>query len=369
MSFYIRKSLSFGPVRFNLSNRGIGVSAGIKGFRVGTGPRGNYVHVGRGGFYYRASLSQRRNGSPGSPAARPAEREPQPPVLTSQSLMLDVDSSAVGQIVDASSQAIVNEIREKERLWRMAPWIGILGCLATVYGFAVNLVGLGVGFAVAFGIGFLVALRFDRNRKTTVIFYDFEDETGGNFKELHEALEAIASAVGFWHIPTKGDVGDAKYNAGAKQVVTRNSIAVGFDHPKFIRTNIPIPNFSVGSQHLYFFPDRIFIFGGGDVGALTYESVQATINPTGFIETESVPRDSERIGQTWRYVNKKGGPDRRFKDNPELPIMKYEQIHLRSDSGLNELVMISRIGIFQRVDRAIKRIISSSELHADDNEF
>lgn len=36
------------PFRFNLSNSGIGVSAGIKGFRVGTGPRGNYVHMGRG---------------------------------------------------------------------------------------------------------------------------------------------------------------------------------------------------------------------------------------------------------------------------------------------------------------------------------
>ena len=37
-----------GPFRFNLSKSGLGVSAGVPGFRVGTGPRGNYVHMGRG---------------------------------------------------------------------------------------------------------------------------------------------------------------------------------------------------------------------------------------------------------------------------------------------------------------------------------
>jgi hypothetical protein len=47
---YLRSSLKAGPFRFNLSKSGIGVSAGVPGFRVGTGPRGNYVRIGRGGL-------------------------------------------------------------------------------------------------------------------------------------------------------------------------------------------------------------------------------------------------------------------------------------------------------------------------------
>ena len=43
MPFYIRKSLSVGPFRFSLSKSGIGMSGGVKGFRIGTGPRGNYI--------------------------------------------------------------------------------------------------------------------------------------------------------------------------------------------------------------------------------------------------------------------------------------------------------------------------------------
>lgn len=69
MGFYVRKSLKAGPFRFNLSKSGVGVSAGVPGFRVGTGPRGNYVHVGRHGVYYRASLG---SGSGRALARRPA---------------------------------------------------------------------------------------------------------------------------------------------------------------------------------------------------------------------------------------------------------------------------------------------------------
>ncbi|WP_255475135.1 DUF4236 domain-containing protein [Pseudocitrobacter sp. 73] len=57
MSFYIKKSIRVGPMRFNLSKSGVGASIGIKGLRFGTGPRGNYIHIGAGGVYYRASLS------------------------------------------------------------------------------------------------------------------------------------------------------------------------------------------------------------------------------------------------------------------------------------------------------------------------
>ena len=62
MGFYLRKSLSFGPVRFNLSKSGIGVSAGVRGARVGVSATGRaYVHAGRSGLYFRQSLGSGRS--------------------------------------------------------------------------------------------------------------------------------------------------------------------------------------------------------------------------------------------------------------------------------------------------------------------
>jgi len=57
MGWYLRKSFSSGPVRFNLSKSGMGVSFGVTGARVGIGPRGAYTHLGRHGLYYRSSYS------------------------------------------------------------------------------------------------------------------------------------------------------------------------------------------------------------------------------------------------------------------------------------------------------------------------
>jgi hypothetical protein len=40
MGFSYRKSVKVGPFRINLSNRGVGYSVGVKGFRVGVSARG-----------------------------------------------------------------------------------------------------------------------------------------------------------------------------------------------------------------------------------------------------------------------------------------------------------------------------------------
>jgi hypothetical protein len=63
MGFYLRKSVKFGGVRLNLSKSGIGMSAGVKGFRVGVDSRGRtYVAGGKGGLYYREYLAAERSG-------------------------------------------------------------------------------------------------------------------------------------------------------------------------------------------------------------------------------------------------------------------------------------------------------------------
>lgn len=57
MGLYLKKCFRAGPVRFNLSKSGLGLSGGVKGARLGVGPGGRYVHAGRYGLYYRKHLS------------------------------------------------------------------------------------------------------------------------------------------------------------------------------------------------------------------------------------------------------------------------------------------------------------------------
>jgi len=46
MGVSFAKSVKFGAVRFNFSGSGIGISVGIPGLRIGTGPRGAYIGGG-----------------------------------------------------------------------------------------------------------------------------------------------------------------------------------------------------------------------------------------------------------------------------------------------------------------------------------
>jgi hypothetical protein len=356
MPFYIRKSLSFGPIRFNLSKSGVGVSAGIKGFRIGSGPRGNYVQMGRGGLYYRASLPSGQ-GSPTNSTS--TGRSPTPPSLPPEATvqMVEVDSASAGLITDSSSLALVAEIQGKKRLFRFAPLALAIGAALFATGLVQNWSkGVELTIVLVAIAAYIPLSVWDTNRKTTVIFYDLIGDAESVYRRVYIAFEGLSNSQRIWHVPSRGAVLDRKYHAGAGELVTRKEAKVKFDNPPFIQTNVPTPSLSVGTQTLYFFPDKVLIYDRNDVGGLSYDSISADISIIQFIESESPPSDAKRIGETWRYVNKKGGPDRRFKDNVQIPIMQYEQVHLRSRSGLNELLHVSRLGRFQIVMDAIQAI-------------
>ncbi len=58
MGIFFRKSVSLGPVRLNFSKSGVGVSAGVKGLRIGVDARGKtYAAGGRYGLYFKHTLS------------------------------------------------------------------------------------------------------------------------------------------------------------------------------------------------------------------------------------------------------------------------------------------------------------------------
>ena len=359
MPFYLRKSLRFGPIRFNLSKSGVGVSAGIKGFRIGSGPRGNYVHMGRGGLYYRATLpstTQRQKGGTNFQDSK-ADRESYsaPEYQSGGIVMEEIDSGDIGNIVDSSSKSLINEINEKKQKVRIVPFFLIIGIIAAI------LIPLPADYKVLIFLSTLVLsiplAIYDKNRKTTVIFYDIESEAEHLFRGIYDAFEKLSQSMKIWHISAKGNINDSKYHAGANQAVNRKEIKIGFENPKFIKTNISTPSIPVGSQTIYFFPDKILIFDKNKVGGLSYKSAKFSIGLTHFVEEEKVPRDSRIVDHTWRYVNKRGGPDKRFKDNYQIPIAEYETVHLASESGLNELIHISNIGRFARVNEAVKEIM------------
>ena len=77
-------------------------------------------------------------------------------------------------------------------------------------------------------------------------------------------------------------------------------------------------------------PDKLLVVSAMDVGAVSYSDILLDFKKTSYVEEELVPNDAEVIGQTWLKVNKNGTPDKRFKDNRQLPICAYGTIIIRS---------------------------------------
>ncbi|OAM51315.1 hypothetical protein A7981_11355 [Methylovorus sp. MM2] len=350
MGFYLRKSISVGPLRFNFSSAGIGVSGGVKGFRVSTGPRGNYIHMGQGGLYYRVTIPS--NASPAIPIT-PSYNIHTIPVGTHAPLE-DIESADVSEIVDSSSKDLLNEINEKQKRPRFWPIIAIVSVI--VFGMVSNngLPGWVAGLIILSGcIATYVTYTKDILAKTVVLFYEFDRAMESAYEQLHKAAEELAACSAAWHIESSGQVYDPKYHAGASTLLSRKNTTIKKSEPPFLKTNIETISIGVGRQTLHFFPDRVLVYEKNGVGAVSYKELTIEVSGSRFIEEESVPRDATVVDHTWKYVNKSGGPDKRFKDNREIPICLYEAIKLSSSNGLNELIQVSKNGVGSEFSQAI----------------
>lgn len=346
MGFYLRKSISVGPLRFNLSKSGIGVSTGIKGLRVGVGPRGNYVHMGRNGLYYRATLPYSSNQNKTHQfQSRPIVENFQIPDGTHAPLV-EIESSDISRIVESSSKELLAEIKSKNAKIRLWPIAACISAVVAIFTFNLSLASwLTTAIAAMLAAGTYYVYVRDSLAKTVVLFYDLDSEMEYVYEQLHAAATELASCSCAWHIEASGKVYDRKYHAGASDLVRRKRTTISKASPPYLKTNIETVAIGVGKQILHFFPDRILIYDPAGVGSVNYKELHLDVSATQFIESESVPSDAKIVGRTWKYVNKSGAPDRRFKDNKEFPICQYEEISLRTASGLNEVIQVSRTGL------------------------
>jgi hypothetical protein len=346
MGFYIRKSLRFGPIRFNLSGSGVGMSVGVKGFRVGTGPRGNYVHAGAAGLYYRATI----------PNARRPETRTIPD--TCPQTLTEIESGTASAMVDETDSGVLLELNRKRCIFPLLPAVLVsAGLTLSIYVATQQPVWAWLALFLAL-IG-IPAWYLDRQRKTSIVFYEIEEPVQTAIQSLHAAFDSLGNVSSVWHVAARGATANLKYNAGADWKVQRSRVRLGNASPPYFKTNVAVACLPAGRQKLYFLPDRLLVYDHDGIGSISYAALEIDIQMVRFVEEGAVPRDSAVVGKTWRYVNKKGGPDRRFAENPEIPILLYDQITFRSASGLNEQFQVSRTGGADHFRKAIRELANS----------
>ncbi|PXW79140.1 uncharacterized protein DUF4236 [Blastomonas natatoria] len=364
MPFYIRKSVSAGPFRFNLSKSGIGVSAGIKGLRIGTGPRGHYIHAGRGGLYYRSSISGRSKTNHKNNPSSIGPSSPKIQTYTEQSVeMVRISSRDVMEMEDARFAEILSELNAKQNSTSMRAVLGwssgALAVLATIVGGGTGLI---IGM-ILFGAAFFFGNWLDSFKRTSVLMYELEDEARLAYEALTSSFDTLMACIGKWHVDAGGTVRDIhawKRNAGAGHILDKRPTTFDYSLPRVVASNITPPAIQSGKETLYFLPDFLLVVERDKVGAVAYDSLSIRAQESHFIEEGTVPSDTKIIAHTWKHPNKSGGPDRRFANNFQIPVCLYESIYLTSSNGLNELLQVSRNGVTAPFARAIAALATAN---------
>ena len=342
MGFRFRRTIRIVPgVRLNVSRSGTSISLGGRGYRYTIGPKGTRETVGLPGSglswtSYRPYTTGRQPQS--APHSTPDS------AITPSSIDPDAivfESAAIEQLVSGSTSELAPILDAVRKRWRFHPIVLVLALSAVALAVASNSPPAIIG-AIAFTvIAWPVAAILDRRRLTITLDYDLQDNQLRRFNELAQQFQGLTKCRKVWRIPLQHRETDWKRNAGASHTVQRRETAPRTALPHLIKSNLKFPSIPLGKKTIYFTPDAILVVARRSVAALDYDDFEIDVRRTQFIESARPPRDATVVGTTWQYVNKGGGPDRRFSNNRKLPVCLYGEMDMKSSSGFNERIQCS----------------------------
>lgn len=319
MGWRYRKSINLGGgFRINLSKSGIGYSWGFPGYRHTYSPNGTQrktYSIPGTGISYVESQGSRKNNSNNS----------------GNSYNYNQDTKLITGNTTYYQNSNISKMGKGDELLKQINKLRTIDILANVC----------LILIVLFPIGILLKILIAKKWKLDLT-YEMDDINQKKFDALNEFLVELKNNKRLWQIGSSIRVYNTKYNAGAGNNVSRTRVSIVNKMPWYIKHNIDVYCLNLKNEKIYFTPDRMLIFKNmGGVGCRRYNDMVAGFSTTNFVETEIVPRDAEIVRYTWRYVNKSGGPDKRFNNNRQIPVCKYGEISLESEDGINILLECS----------------------------
>lgn len=332
MGWRYRKSINLGGgFRINLSKSGIGYSWGVKGFRVTKTASGRtrttYSIPGTGISYVEES---QKNSNQSNSRRRQ---------------LTEYRTLTIGETTYYSSVNL-DEMSKNDIILKKIKDIHILNYLANIM--CILIFTLPIGLIIKLFIAIYGKIDLE---------YEFDSYSEEKYNVLKGIILAMRKNNKMWRVNTSVQNANLKYSSGATNSITRNVISLGKGLPWYINTNIDIYHIIDGNKKIYLTPDRIIIINGLMVAGTKYNNLDFNIFNSQYIEEGIVPKDASVISHTWKYVNKSGGPDRRFSNNRQLPICNYGGLSVTSNEGINFRMQCSNIYIMAEVGEYLNKFV------------
>ena len=356
MGFRYRKSINLGGgFRVNLSKSGIGYSWGTKGYRVTKKARGGvrktYSIPGTGLSWSEDSGKSRKKGNNSYRGAVPNNQYAQQPVSVSQSVIYEASDVNTKELVSEQTQEFIEAIKKYSKIHGILKW----GAIIT------GIIMFSTPPGILLFIAFMAGLIYHANTSKICVEYEFDEYGTRRIQMLDQAMSELMNNRSVWQIVTKVANSSVKTNAGASSSVNRKLVKFIKKKPYFLKTDATCYNIKLQNDNIFILPDRIIVKGKKGWGAIEYAELDITVASQIFIEDGTVPKDAEIVGYTWQYVNKNGGPDKRYKNNRQLPKCNYGALSITSGNALNILLHISSINHAKNFLSIVNNMIAEAE--------
>ena len=178
------------------------------------------------------------------------------------------------------------------------------------------------------------------------IDFAFDDATLAAFAALVRAYENLRGCEAIWDITHSIATNRGVQRTIAANLVNRTPVRLGFGSSEIINSKYQaLVLGNVNGEDIYIYPGFVMMRSPGQNFALIdVRDLAVELTLSQFVEEGQVPQDSEVIDHTWTKTNKDGSPDRRFRDNYQIPVVQYGQLLFRSPTGLQEAYLVSNFG-------------------------
>lgn len=343
MAWTYRKRIKVIPgVHLNISSKGISTNIGVKGASVTFGHNRTYVNSGRG----RQQVSPAK---PALPVPKPAlpERSPEVFTIPQGNIFSLAPTEITSQDMQGVKDTIIAAHQQRKELQHDLDHISLALkksksqltlSYVFLYGLFVRSVSNRIKERIAAQQTAIDEITQELVKSRMELDVSFDADILQKYESVKAAFQRLSQSNQIWDVTSAVAGNRSVTRSAASTLLDRKEVRIGIKPIEDIHSNFePLWFNNANGADLYFYPGFIIMYDTKDrFGIIDLKALQFQFHPVRFIERGVVPPDAKVIEYTWNKVNKNGAPDKRFRDNFQIPIVRYGAITLRTASGVNE---------------------------------
>lgn len=199
-------------------------------------------------------------------------------------------------------------------------------------------------------------VSWEENTKIAITF-ESSDSSQRAYAAMVRAFDILKSSVKKWDITADKATDQLVERTLATRSVNRHPVNFDFSSTDLIQfTGRAMWFENINGDDILIYPGVAVIpRADGAFALIDLRELHITSENHGFHEEDDIPKDANIAGYTWAKTNKNGTPDRRFKENYQIPICIYGNITFQSQTGVTEEYMVSNADAAQAFSEAVKR--------------